>query len=201
MLDEASRIVSDPRVTWAQARAEQLPDVLDQPADLVLCNSAFWQMDMPAVLGAVRQALRPGGSFAFNIGREFIFLPLTDDERNPAAPNLSQLMQAAAVLYHGFVPPMLRPRGGPEPLTLESVQSMLEGAGFDVQHTKVVDHVESRESQRAWLSIPIFTERQFGTLRYGERMEALATAYEQLGNRAPSKTRWAVFVAGVPDRL
>ena len=128
-----------------------------------------------------------------------MFLPLTDDERNPGAPNLSQLMQAAAVLYHGFVPPMLRPRSGPEPLTLDSVQLMLKVAGFDLRQTKVVEHVESQESQRAWLSIPIFTERQFGTLRYEERMEALATAYERLGKRDPSTTRWAVFLAGAPE--
>ena len=119
MLDVASESVRDPRVTWIRARAEKLPDHLDQPADLVRCNSAFWQMDMPAVLGAVRRVLRPGGKFAFNIGREFMVLPLADEERDPRAPNLFQLMQAAAVLYHGFVPPMLRQRGRGDPLTLE----------------------------------------------------------------------------------
>lgn len=199
MLDVASESVDDPRVSWVRARGEDLPDHLDQPADIVVCNSAMWQMDMPAALGAVRRVLRPGGRLAFNIGREFILLPLTDEERNPRAPSLFQLMQAAAVLYHDFVPPMPRQRGRGELLTLDSVQSMLEKAGFDPLEAKIVEHIESRESQRAWLSIPIFTERHFGRLRYEERMEALSTAYERLGRRDPSTTRWAVFVAGIPD--
>ena len=198
MLDMASQSVKDPRVNWIRTKAEELPDHVDQSADIVLCNSAFWQMDMPAVLGAVRCVLRPGGRFAFNIGREFILLPLTDEERSPRAPSLVQLLQAAAVLYHGFVPSMLRQRGGGEPTTLDSVQSMLERAGFKAEEVKIVEHSESGESQRAWLSIPIFTERQFSPLRYEERMAALGTAYERLGGR-DATTRWAVFVGGVPD--
>lgn len=197
MLDVASASIDDPRVTWIRARAEELPAHLDRPADLVLCSSGLWQMDMPAVMGAVRQVLRPGGGFAFNIGREFIALPLTDEERNPVAPNLMQLMQAAAVLYHGLVPPVASARRPRELLTVGSVQAMLEGAGFDPQPAKIVEHIESHESLRAWLSIPIFTERRFSPLRYEERMEALSAAYERISSRGPSTTRWVVFVAGV----
>ena len=46
---------------------------------------------------------------------------------------------------------------------------------------------------------PDLTDRQFSSLRYEERMEALAIAYERLDNRDASTTRWAVFVASVPD--
>lgn len=193
MLDIASEAVPDPRVNWIRARAEELSEHMDEPADLVLCNSAIWQMDMPAVLRDVRRILHPRGGFAFNIGREFMVLPLTDEELNPRAPSLFQLMQAAAVLYHGFAPPMLGQRG--RPLTMDSVQSMLHAAGFNLEQKKIIEHAESYESQRAWLSIPVFTERQFGSLPYERRMEALGEAYERLDGRSRSSSRWAVFVA------
>jgi SAM-dependent methyltransferase len=197
MLDVARSEVAEPRVRWVHARAEDLDGQLDEPADAVLCNSAFWQTDMPAAAEAVRRTLRPGGRFVFNIGEQFIRLPDSDDrERDRETPNLGELMWAAAVLYHGFVPRLAGPPPGSRgPRTIESVTAVLEAAGLEVERTQVVEQANSPESVRAWLSIPIFTARQFASLSYEQRMDALAIAYERMDRRSPERSRWAVFVA------
>jgi SAM-dependent methyltransferase len=201
MLAVARASIGDPRVRWIQAPAEELASHVGQIADVVVCNSALWQMDMPRVLESISRTLRPDGRLAFNIGRAFIALPLTPEERERPVPNLPELMQAAAVLHHGFVPPHPMPGRRREPLTVESVSAMLCAAGFAVEPATVVEHEDTPECQRAWLSVPIFTERQFGGLSYERRMEALATAYERLDSGAPRRSRWAVFLAHVPPAV
>jgi SAM-dependent methyltransferase len=199
MLDVARDEVVEPRVRWVHARAEDLAGHLDEPADVVLCNSAFWQTDMPAAAEAVRRSLRPGGRFVFNIGEQFIRLPDSDErERARETPSLVELMWAAAVLFHGLVPRLAGPPpGSRRPRTIESVTALLDAAGLEVERTRVVEQADSPESVRAWLSIPIFTARQFAGLSYEQRMDALAIAYERLDRRSPERSRWAVFVAHV----
>jgi hypothetical protein len=107
-------------------------------------------------------------------------------------------MWAAAVLYHGFVPRLAGGPHGARPRTIESVNALLETAGLEVEDTRIVEQANSPESLRAWLSIPIFTEREFGSLTYEQRMAALAVAYERLDRRSAEPSRWAVFVARAP---
>jgi SAM-dependent methyltransferase len=200
MLDVARTEVADPRVRWVRARAEELAEHVDSGADVVLCNSAFWQTDMPAAAEAVRRVLRPGGRFVFNIGEHFIRMPDSEDrERERSTPSLTELMWAAAVLYHGFVPRLVgAPPGTRGPRTIASVNALLVAAGLEVEPTRIVEQVNGPESLRAWLSVPIFTERQFPGLSYEQRMDALDIAYERLDEPPPDRSRWAVFVARTP---
>jgi SAM-dependent methyltransferase len=49
----------DPRVSWITARAEDAARHVREPADAVVCNSAIWKTDTPAVFAAVKTMLRP----------------------------------------------------------------------------------------------------------------------------------------------
>lgn len=190
MLAEAGSEVVESRVRWVHARAEALTDHVDGPADAVVCNSAFWQTDMPAAAEAVAGVLRPDGRFVFNIGSDVLRLPDSGEQRS--TPSLFELMWAATVLHHGFVP-RLPPRAAPH--TPESIVALLETAGFEVEEPRIVEQVHTPESDRAWLSIPLFTDRRFPGLSYEQRMDALATAYERVDKQTPIRTHWAVFVA------
>ena len=55
------RPLPDPRISWITARAEDAARHIREPADAVVCNSAIWKTDTPAVFAPVKQALRPGG--------------------------------------------------------------------------------------------------------------------------------------------
>jgi SAM-dependent methyltransferase len=194
MLAVARREVQDQRVSWVHARAEDLAEHVDGLVDVVVCNSAFWQMDMAAVAAAVGRVLRPGGRFVFNIGAQFLRLPTSGDTPR-STPSLFELMWAAAVLYHGFV----APRGeGRLPLSVEQVTGLVDAAGLRIERTKIVEHEVSPESARAWLSIPAFTDRSLPGLSYEQRMAALATAYERIDRGSPELSRWAIFVASRP---
>jgi SAM-dependent methyltransferase len=199
MLGTGRSELVEPRVRWVRARAEALASHLEEPADAVLCNSAFWQMDMSTVLDGVARALRPGGRFAFNIPGLFMRLPPSDAELQRSTPTLFELMWAAAVLHHGLVPRRPHLSEGSRPFTMDSATALLEAAGLQVEQAQIIEYDYSPESVYAWLSIPIFTERQFGHLSYQQRMEALATAYERVDRDVPERSRWAVFVARAPS--
>jgi hypothetical protein len=76
-----------------------------------------------------------------------------------------------------------------------SICRSLAATGFDIELVTEVSHQDSAESQRAWLSIPIFTRDRLRGLPYQDRMRVLDKAYERLGPGPIRAARWAVFVA------
>jgi ubiquinone/menaquinone biosynthesis C-methylase UbiE len=129
MLGEARGALDDPRVHWIAAAAEEVADAVEA-ADVVVCNSAIWQTDMPAVFSAVRGILRPGGRFTFNIGRLFL-MPFTDGESESGGPSLVELMQAFAVIDHAWTARTQTRRR--RHLTVDSVDQFLPGLDHDAQ--------------------------------------------------------------------
>ncbi|MEO6204852.1 MAG: class I SAM-dependent methyltransferase [Mycobacteriales bacterium] len=194
MLDQARQQVIDPRVTWVQARAEDVADVVPEPCDAVVCNSAIWQTDMSATFAGIRQVLRPGGTFVCNIGRMFLIMPFSKEELQRTKPGLFDLMQAIAVLDHGYVAPG-GPRGG-RPLTPSGVNELLAATGLVPAKPEVVAYDQSHEQYKAWLKIPIFTERMFPGLAYETRMAILDAAFDRLDKAVPpAPTSWVIFRA------
>jgi hypothetical protein len=84
-------------------------------------------------------------------------------------------------------------------LTEESICRSLAAAGFDLELVTEVSHDNSAESQRAWLSIPIFTKDQLAGLPYEDRMRVLDKAYVHFGPDQAEQERWTVFVARAND--
>jgi ubiquinone/menaquinone biosynthesis C-methylase UbiE len=197
MLAAARARLADPRLSWVHARAEDLASHVAGPADAVVCSSAIWQTDMPVAFAAVRQVLRPGGRFAFNIGADCMTMP--DDA--PAQPDtelsLLELTRQAAI-SSGWEPSEWRQPAGRQPraeITVESVTGMLAAAGFGAPRADAVEYRTDQGMTRAWLSIPIFTERWFPGLSYERRMDALATACQQLDTTQPDVSQWMLFTA------
>jgi ubiquinone/menaquinone biosynthesis C-methylase UbiE len=193
MLRVAQAAVRDSRVTWHEAKAESLAEIVSD-ADAVVCNSAIWQTDMPSTFAAVHASLRPGGRFVCNVGRQFLMLPFTDEELNPTSASLHDLVHAIAVLEHGHVP---RPTGRGRLLTVDGVAAQLRDAGFDVVDTPELRYDDTIERQCDWLRIPIFTERNFPDLTIEQRNAAVESAYQRV-DKAPTKSRWIAFVADKP---
>lgn len=195
ILAVARQAISDPRVEWVEAEAEAVATVGLPVLDAVVCNSAFWQFDMPAVLKGLAASTRAGAPVAFNIGSQFLLGMGSPPERDK--PSLLELMAAIAVLEHDFVPRRTGPppsrHGGP--LTPERVESMLVEAGFILDSFERAEYATSVDAERAWLSIPIFTEISFAGLTYEQRMDCLAKAYQRVDERSVTPSAWGVFVA------
>ena len=194
MLGVAAKSTADPRVTWILARAENVDQHVTEPVDAVICNSAIWQTDFAATATAVRAALKPGSVFAFNV--PVGFLDDADGHRpDDRYPPLLGEMRAIAERDYGWAPDDRAPRLVRHRLTRESICRALVAAGYDVEQVTDVIHQDSAASQRAWLSIPIFTRDRLAGLPYEDRMRVLDKAYERLGPGQTQQARWVTFVA------
>jgi SAM-dependent methyltransferase len=197
MLEVAARSIADRRATFLQAPAERVDRQVTGPVDVVICNSAIWQTDFAASSTAVRAVLQAGGRFAFNVPVDF----LDDGDNQPSPdryPRLLREMQAIAERDYGWTPADSPPARVGRPRTKESICRSLAATGFEVELVTEVTHQDSAESQRAWLSIPIFTRDRLRGLSYADRMRVLDKAYERLGPGPTLAARWAVFVACRP---
>lgn len=198
MLGVAASSTTDPRVTWIQARAESVDQHISDPVDVVICNSAIWQTDLAATAAAVRAVIKPGGLFAFNVPDGFLG-DAASTRSSDRYPELLSEMRAVAERDYGWAPGAGAPPRARKRLTRESIRRSVIAAGFDVEQVADVCHQESAESQRAWMSIPIFTRDGLAGLPYEQRMRALEEAYERLGPWRAVPARWVVFAARAID--
>jgi SAM-dependent methyltransferase len=195
MLAVAARAIADPRITWVQARAENIDRHVTVPMDAVACNSAIWQTDMAATAAAVRNLLVTGGRFVFNVGAGFLGQhkdPNFPDDR----PSPVSIMRDIAAQDYGWRPPdPATPSSGRPRPTRESICRCLDGAGFDVEQVAEFTYQSDARAQRAWLSVPIFTKNYLPGLPYQDRMRVLAKAYDRLGTGLTELSRWVAFAA------
>lgn len=197
MLTQARSLVRDKRVRWLRARAEHLGQYGVGSVDVVVCNSAIWQTDLPATFAAVRQVLGAGGRFVFNVGAQL----LTDhaDPGWPADP-LIELMETIAARDHGWIAPAAASAGRNRGELSESgLRRELAGNGFRIRQVCEFQYAHSLEDRRAWLSVPIFTLRQFAALPYQRRLAILNEAYRRLtasgGYCEPLLVPWIAIAA------
>ncbi|WP_405589712.1 class I SAM-dependent methyltransferase [Streptomyces sp. NBC_01190] len=191
------RTLTDSRLSWITAPAEQLADHVHESADAVVCNSAIWKTDVPAVFTAVRRVLRPSGRFVFNIGGGFAGITHPDEAITHTKPSLNSLIQQIAARDFGYVPPPVT--GSPPKLPLHKVTEHLATAGMTVVETEVTAQHSTIAEKKAWLSIPVFS-RPDGTLTFKQRMQILEAAYALIDPGAPTVTSWLVVVAQRPGR-
>ncbi|MFF2929092.1 class I SAM-dependent methyltransferase [Streptomyces mirabilis] len=192
------RTLTDHRLSWITAPAEQLADhVPAGNADAVVCNSAIWKTDTGAVFAAVAHILRPGGRFVFNIGGGFAGVRHPDEQSLRTGPSLNALIRQISVRNYGYTPP-LTASDAPPKLPLETVTEQLGKAGLAVVDTEVTAQHSTMAEKKAWLSIPVFT-RPEGDFTHAQRMRILEAAYALTTPDAPSVTSWLVVVAQRPE--
>lgn len=197
------RTLTDPRLTWVTAPAEDLAEHVLGVADAVVCNSAIWKTDVPQVFAAVHEVLRPGGRFVFNIGGGFAGVRHPDETsvRHPdetsvrPGPSLNTLIRQVAARDYGYAPP---PTAEAAPkLPLDTVAEHLSVAGLTVLDTEVVAQHSTMAEKKAWLSIPVFA-RPDGKFTHAQRMDILDKAYALTTPDTPTVTSWLVVVARRP---
>ncbi|WP_326644653.1 class I SAM-dependent methyltransferase [Streptosporangium sp. NBC_01755] len=187
--------VTDPRLLWVTARAEDLAEHVSGMADAVVCNSAIWKTDVPAVFAAVRSALRPGGRFVFNIGGGFAGIAHPDEQTVRTSPSLNMLIRQVAAREYGHTP-SLATSAGPK-LPLEVVTEHLAAAGLTLLDTQVTAQHGTMAEKKAWLSVPVFA-RPHGDFTHEQRMAILDEAYALTTPETPTVTSWLVAVAERP---
>jgi SAM-dependent methyltransferase len=196
MLAEARTAVTDTRVRWHRLTAERLDTGISGAMDAVACNSAIWQTDVRATIRAVSRVLRPGGRLVFNVGADKLA-----DHADPGSPDpLTELMEDFAAREYGWTAPAARGTGpAGQELTESWLRHELGDTGFSVEQVRALTCQCDLDEYRAWLSIPVFTRRRYGTLSHEQRMAALDHAYHQLKDspegREPVISAWVAFAA------
>lgn len=192
------RTLTDPRLVWVTAAAEHLADhVPAGSADAVVCNSAIWKTNTPAVFRAVAQVLRPGGRFVFNIGGGFAGTRHCDEQALPPGPSLTTLVGQVAARTYGYSPPPTAPDPSPK-LSLDTVSEQLAAVGLIVTASEVIAQPSTMAERKAWLSVPVFAQPA-GGFTYAQQMEILADAYALTTPETPTVTSWLVVAAQRPQ--
>lgn len=201
MLQVARERLHDERAQFVNADASDVAAHANE-ADAIICNSAIWQTDMEATMVACSKALRSGGRLAFNIGRQFLMMRFSPEELRPTKPTLFQLIQAVAVLEHGFAPPHPAASRGPRrtrgPLTPDTIESMIADSGLTLEAKEEREYSNTPEAQLDWISVPVFADNVLAGMPYDQQLEAIKSAYERFDKESGSQTRWVVFVARKP---
>jgi SAM-dependent methyltransferase len=194
LLAVARARLADAHVTWVQARGESLDAAVEDPADAVLCSAAFWQMRWPEAMNAVRDALRVGGVFAFNLPGQF-FPALFPERARPPGASLGDRIMAVAEARYGFVqpgppPPSAQPRPGSD---LDSLRSLLGEAGLRLERWELFEQHLSTEEAADWLRVPVFTTRLLPGYDYPTRMAILDAALDGYEPAGAMASDWAQF--------
>jgi hypothetical protein len=142
----------------------------------------------------VRAVLTAGGRFVFNVPEGF----LADGagHRPPERyPPLWREMRAIAERDFGWTPRDRPPGRAGQRLSRKSIRHDLQAAGFDVEQVTEISYPASAGSQRAWLSIPVFTRDWLPGLPYADRLRVLDKACERLGSGLAEEAPWVVWLA------
>lgn len=193
MLAVAKNNVRAANITFFQAWAEALHEIVPELVDVVVCNSAFWQMDGAKALQAVGGVLAEDGRFAFNIPGSFS--PVCEVKKRPV--NLRALMRQVAEEEFDLVFEKPLSERSSTAFTGEKIRELLTRNGFKLLHHERITYQEQRESAKAFCSIPIMTDSTLPGVDYETRLEILDKAYERLEPTTDNElSAWDFYVAG-----
>ena len=160
-LEEARRQfteVTDAEVSFENARAEDLSEIISEPVDaVVFCNAIHLVDNKPDVLAGIRGALKAGGMFAFN--STFYSGSIVEGTE----PFYRRWMMRSLRLLkseHGLSPVKNKVMARQQ-LTPDEYKTLLTDAGFSIRDERVIPIEVPIEG---WLSICSFSDFVEGTL-------------------------------------
>lgn len=95
--DEAKGQIQAPNIQFLRPLSGAIDEVVPEPVDRVLVNSAFWQFRLDAVLNATAKVLKPEGDLDFNLPNSFYDFP-KGVVSMPQVMSISMLMMTESIL-------------------------------------------------------------------------------------------------------
>ena len=195
MIEQAQQKVGAPNVRFIRTPAEATDQVLNEMVDCVVCNAAFWQMDMNAAARAVSSVLKEGGLFVFNIPDQFFEFGLRHGEAQDYEKvmfTMRKLMRSIASERYGFDgAPMT---GRSSPLNIDDLNEILRPRSFEIVRERAIDIGWSPGELREFLEIPNMTAWWLPGVEYDTRMQVLDDAYQRWSMPDYMAAYW-IFVA------
>lgn len=190
MLALAMKNIHASNITFYHGAAETVHELIPQPVDRVVCNSAFWQMDGNRTLQSLRKILKAEGLFTFNIPDTFS--PVFDEKEQTI--NLRVLMRHIAEEEFGlrFDSPLGERRHSA--FSADNVQNLLARNGYQLIHYERLAYKESRLSALTFCAIPIMTENTLPGVDYETRLKILERAYNRLESVNEDISAWDFYL-------
>ncbi len=190
MLNIAKKKIKRKNVFFVHSSAEEIDRAIKEKVDLVLCNSAFFIMDMDKTLKSMRKVLKDGGMFIFNFPEQYHKFPrkLRRDLHFPIM--VKMIMQKIAVEEYG----MKLKKKKIWPLNSETINKTLKNNSFKINHRKILKLKRTPRDLYEFLKIPLMTGGMFPSLDYSERMEILDRAYKKIRKPRKFEMKWIYFI-------
>lgn len=195
MLDVAIRKPTLAGVQIHQASAEVLDTVLPaESVDVILCNSAFWQMPTSETLAALHKVLKRHGQLIVNgPARRFEL----EGKPSELEETFKKEILAVAQADYGYVPsqkifpPFNKTM---RQMSMEQIKTMFESAGFELARYHMLDIEQTAADHYAFLQIPIMGPRYLRNVDYPTTVEIIDKAYQRLDHAMVDVTPWGYHV-------
>ena len=150
--------VTDAEISFENARAEDLSNVISEPVDaVVFCNALHLVDNKPDVLTGIADALKPGGLFAFN---STFYSGSIVEGTDPFYRRWMMRSLRLLKSEHGLSPVKNKVMARQQ-LTPEEYKALLTDAGFSIRDERVIPIEVPIEG---WLSICSFSDFVEGAL-------------------------------------
>ncbi len=196
MLDIAKKKFSDYAVRFLQSSAEDLQDVLPaESVDIVVCNSAFWQMRVKETLDGIYSILKPGGKFVFDLPDFGRYSPQT--LQNRFSYQFTRFIVQIAQAEFGYVPAQRPRRSGysTDARPLEEIRSSLEQSSLAlISYDQTVSIERTAQDLYEFQKIPVMSLRYLPGLDYATRTQIVETAYQRFDLLHNDIVTWRYYV-------
>lgn len=186
---------SDPRLGEMQfvlAKAELMGEHVEPYVDVVVCNSAFWLMNMPAVLRQAASVLRAGGVFAFSCPGYL----LSGASSQAPLCEMPELMLAFAETAKALTPAAQGAWAGAENYVLSeaAIARMAQAAGFDVLDRQSLLTWETNQATYDAMEIPAILARYLPATPSEQRSDVLRTVFSALSPQKRNPIEWYSYI-------
>jgi ubiquinone/menaquinone biosynthesis C-methylase UbiE len=169
--------------------AEKIDGVIKEKADLILCNSAFWQIKTSKLLTSVRKILKNKGKFIFNLpGQCYKFSTKPKKVKNVT---ILQNFDNIAIKKYGAKLKNVKKQNSWD---FNSINKILKDNNFKIISFKILKNKRTVKDQYEFLKIPLMTSNRFFGLNYSKRMKILKEAYKKTKKINKIENKWIFFV-------
>ncbi len=186
MLNVAVNKLQKTNIRFIHSPAEKIVEIIKEKIDLILCNSAFWQLDMEKVLQNVNKILKNSGKFIFNIPEPFYEIEENKDEN-------TLFFKIKEIANKKFNLDFSKKYWG-ETINKDYLSTLINKNGFSINSIKILNLSQTYEDLYNLLLIPNMTKSLLKDLEYPKRIEILNEAYNQLDKKSKFGNKWIFFI-------
>ena len=178
---EAKKLGWDNNVTFLVGTERALPQILPKNVDIIICNAAFWFLDVTEFLKSINQIGSDSCRIAFNLFGD----PMPRKTKSHSSPNkqtdLLNLTREIAIQDFGYQPPDVTPSDSWYERDFADYVELFEDSSFRITTLKArTGKFAPIVGDDSWWEIPVFLTSHVPGLEYEKALTALRKAQEQI---------------------